>query len=105
MTAKGYSFTAKPTDYASRFKLVFQCTGVEENLDDATTVNFAFQREDELIVNGEGFLQLFDVTGRCLMTADVHGEQSSLILPPIATGVYLLRLSGTQVKVQKIIIQ
>ena len=106
LAAEEYQFEGKTSDYKSRFKLVFQCTGVDENTDDeATNVSFAFQHEDELIVNGEGFLQLFDVTGRCLMTADVHGEQSSLILPPIATGVYLLRLSGTQVKVQKIIIQ
>lgn len=106
LTTDEYTYEGKKTDYHSRFKLVFQCTGVDENTDDdATNVNFAFQHEDELIVNGEGFLQLFDVTGRCLMTADVHGEQSSLVLPPIATGVYLLRLSGDQVKVQKIIIQ
>ena len=106
LTTNEYQFEGKTSDYKSRFKIVFQCTGVDENTDDdATNVNFAFQHEDELIVNGEGFLQLFDVTGRCLMTADVHGEQSSLSLPPIATGVYLLRLSGDQVKVQKIIIQ
>ena len=106
LSATEYKFEGKTTDYHSRFKLVFQCTGVEENLDDATTVNFAFQREDELIVNGEGQLEMFDITGRRLMDTQAVGEQSHYSLPKVAAGVYLLRLSSNQqVKIQKIILQ
>ena len=106
LSANEYKFEGKTTDYHSRFKLVFQCTGVEENTDDATTVNFAFQHEDELIVNGEGQLEMFDITGRRLMNTQAVGEQSHYSLPKVAAGVYLLRLSSNQqVKIQKIILQ
>ena len=106
LSATEYKFEGKTTDYHSRFKLVFQCTGVEENTDDATTVNFAFQHEDELIVNGEGQLEMFDITGRRLMNTQAVGEQSHYSLPKVAAGVYLLRLSSNQqVKIQKIILQ
>ena len=59
-----YTFDANTTDYASRFKLVF-ATG--NNLGD----DFAFISDGNIIVNGNGTLQVFDVTGRMINSSDV----------------------------------
>jgi hypothetical protein len=102
-----YIFEAKTSDYKSRFKLVFDCVGVEEyEEDDLNSATFAFQMGDELIINGEGMLQMFDVSGRCLMSTQTMGQQSSVSLPKTAAGLYLLRLTtNSQVKVQKMVIK
>ena len=109
LTTDEYRFEAKTTDYVSRFKLVFNCTGIDEpevpEPVEGPTV-FAFLMGDELIVNGEGTLQLFDMNGRCLMTTQAVGQQSSVSLPKVSAGIYLLRLTGDkQVKVQKMVIK
>ena len=109
LTTDEYKFEGKTTDYKSRFKLVFDCTGIDEpetpEPDEGPTV-FAFQMGDELIVNGEGMLQMFDLNGRCLMTRQAVGQQSSVSLPQVAAGMYLLRLtSNKQVRVQKMVIK
>jgi hypothetical protein len=59
-----YTFTAKTTDYESRFKLVFSIC------EDANGDNeaFAFISNGNIIVNGEGTLQVFDVLGHQLVT-------------------------------------
>lgn len=102
-----YVFSATTDDYESRFKLVFQYTGVEEN-DDASTslASFAFFNGDELIVNGEGRLECIDLQGRRLFVTDVYGTQNHVTLPDYASGLYLLHLSnGKQTKVQKIVVK
>ena len=109
LTTDEYKFEGKASDYNSRFKLVFDCTGIDEpeapEPDEGPTV-FAFQMGDELIVNGEGVLQMFDLNGRCLMTRQAVGQQSSVSLPQVAAGMYLLRLtSNKQVRVQKMVIK
>ena len=94
-----YTFEARTTDYASRFKLVF-ATGNDDSSSD-----FAFVSNDEIIVNGEGMLQMFDVTGRTVYTAKVN---SAFRIPHSAftSGVYVLQLTnGDDVKTQKIVIQ
>ena len=106
LTADEYRFEGKTTDYHSRFKLVFECTGLEENEDTTSPDHFAFQFGDELVVNGEGLLQMFDAQGRCLLMTQAVGSQTNINLPKVAAGVYLLRLTGNnQVKVQKMVIK
>ena len=109
LRATEYRFEGRTTDYASRFKLVFNVTGIEEPDDPApplVATSFAFQFGDELIVTGEGTLQMFDLNGRCLLSTKAVGEQSSVSLPSVAAGMYLLRLTGnTETKVQKLIIK
>ena len=109
LRATEYHFEGKTTDYKSRFKLVFEVTGLEEeddNEDDnGSTINFAFRMGDEIVVNGEGYFELFDVQGRRLTAKHLAGAQSSVSLPNVAAGVYLLRLtSDKQVKTQKMVI-
>ena len=107
LTTDEYIFEAKTSDYKSRFRLVFDCVGVEEyEEDDLNSATFAFQMGDELVINGEGMLQMFDISGRCLMSTQTMGQQSSVSLPKTAAGLYLLRLTtNSQVKVQKMVIK
>ena len=111
LRASEYRFTSKVGDYLSRFKLVFRCVGIDEDYepDDPDGYNnqtiFAFQSGDEVIVNGSGHLDVFDVLGRCLLSTTLAGETNSVSLPRSSAGVYLLRLTNNkQTKVQKMVI-
>jgi hypothetical protein len=93
-----YTFQAKTTDYTSRFKLVFavndgSSTGSE---------TFAFISNGNLIVNGEGMLQVIDMMGRVIVSRDAARYVSTNGMAP---GVYVLRLiNGDSVRTQKIVI-
>jgi hypothetical protein len=104
-----YRFTANPDDYKSRFRLVLDYTGVEENENAETaeaSATFAFQMNDELVVNGEGQLQMFDLTGRQVISTNTSGTQSRVMLPNIGAGMYVLRMNGKNgIKTQKIVIR
>lgn len=109
LTDTVYRFTSTTNDYKSRFKLVFQYTGIDEPDDDddeSGAQTFAFFMGNELVVNGEGFLQIFDVNGRLLDSNNLIGLQSTVRLPNMAAGVYMLRLTNREgTRTQKIIIQ
>ncbi|MCR4849337.1 MAG: T9SS type A sorting domain-containing protein [Bacteroidales bacterium] len=95
-----YTFDAKTSDYASRFKLVF--TGKVDNPDDHD--DFAFISNGEIIVLGEGTLQIFDVLGRNITSVETsyYGVSTNGMAP----GIYVLRLiDGEKVRVQKIMLQ
>ena len=64
---------------------------------------FAFITNGEIIINGEGFLQVIDMTGRIIIDRDgVHTVSTN----GMTLGVYVLRLiNGEMVKTQKIVIQ
>ena len=97
--APSYTFTAKTTDYTSRFKLVFavndgSSTGSE---------TFAFISNGNLIVNGEGMLQVIDMMGRVIVSRDAARYVSTNGMAP---GVYVLRLiDGDSVRTQKIVVR
>ena len=100
-----YKFSSSTSDYASRFKLVFGYTGIEEDTEAEAAPTFAFMMGDEMVVNGEGVLQVFDVNGRLVMSRELHGVQSTVMLPNVANGVYMLRLTeGMQSRVQRMVI-
>ena len=93
-----YSFEAKTTDFESRFKLVF-ATGNGEGDD-----NFAFISNGEIIVYGEGLLQVIDMMGRVIVTVD--GRTRCVPTNGMTAGVYVLRLiNGDDVKTQKMVIE
>ncbi len=98
LTTPSYTFSARNDDYASRFKLVF---GSNDN--DNQNEDFAFISNGEIIVNGEGTVQVIDMMGRQIVTSDINH------LVPIANlvpGIYVLRLiNDGNVKTQKIIIK
>ena len=95
-----YTFTAKTTDYASRFRLVF---GAQQNGASTSSATFAFVCNGQIIVNGEGTVQVVDMTGRVMISKDGVRSISTVGLKP---GVYMMRLidaNGT--RVQKIVIE
>ena len=96
-----YTFTSAEGDKPGRFTIVFGIDNVEENL-----VNdvFVYQYEDELVVDGNGTLQIFDVLGRFVGSHEVHGSER-ISLSAFNTGVYVLRMVGENVKTQKIVVR
>ena len=94
-----YSFEAKTTDYANRFKLVF-------STDNAANDHFAYFSNGSLVINNEGnaTLQVIDVMGRIVKSESINGCDNVSVNG--ATGVYMLRLvNGDNVKVQKIVVK
>ena len=103
LVTPSYSFEARTTDYADRFKLVFaHLTSVEEN--DAEPFAF-FSNGSFIIVNqGNATLQVLDMNGRILQSETING--SSSVNVNAAAGTYMLRLvNGDNMKVQKVIVK
>ena len=96
-----YVFTATPQDKASRFivRLAYKAGNVT-SYDDS----FAYQNGSDIIVNGEGELQIFDVMGRMVAKRHINGVET-MCTSSLQTGVYILRLAGNDIKTQKIIIK
>lgn len=90
-TDNEYTFTASSADRYDRFVLVFG-NASENDI-------FAYQSGSDIIVTGEGELQVFDVMGRMVATQYINGIQT--INTP-QTGVYIFRLNG---KTQKIVVK
>ena len=89
-----YTFIGTPTDREDRFKLVFSSPN-DSNID-----IFAYQSGNEIVVSGEGELQVFDVMGRLIMTKRINGVET--VRKPSQTSVYIFRLNG---KTQKIVVR
>ena len=97
-----YTFTAKTTDYESRFKLVFSA---DEDVCEPNEA-FAFISNGNIIVNGEGTLQIFDILGHQLFTKQLSTLNSQLSTLNYKSGVYVLRLiDGDTIRTQKIVIE
>ena len=103
-----YTFSAKKTDYASRFRLVFSACGDADGDNDAP---FAFVSNGEIILvgtvgdAGTASLQIVDVMGRVCRDAMIASPNHHVSTNGIASGVYVLRLiNGDDVKTQKIVI-
>ena len=95
-----YSFEAKMTDYASRFKLVFVCEDANDDND------FAFFCNGNYIIKNDGnaTLQVVDMTGRIVKSETINGSTNVNI--NAVPGVYMLRLvNGESVKTQKIVVK
>ena len=98
-----YSFEARTTDYASRFKLVFSTICGDADGDNEA---FAFYSNGSWIISNEGdaTLQVIDVNGRILSNETVNGSVSKAV--NAAPGVYVIRLiNGDDVKTQKIVVE
>ena len=91
-----YTFNATTNDNADRFRLVFDFnnyTGVDENY---TGEIFAYQNGNDIYVNGNGELQVFDVMGRMVATQYINGVESVNVK---LQGVYIFRLNGNTQKI------
>ena len=106
LTSESYTFTATTDDYKSRFKLMFAYTGIDENEDTELAEVFAFVHDGNLIVNGEGMLEVIDMCGRCIVNTELTDAQNTVSLPQTASGLYVLRLiNDNKSKVQKIVVR
>ena len=96
LATPSYSFEANTADYASRFRLVF-------SVNNANSEQFAFISNGEIVLDGQGTVQVFDVTGRIIGS---YYNATRIATENMAAGVYMLRLiNGSDVKTQKIVIK
>ena len=58
---------------------------------------FAYQNGNDIVVNGEGELQVFDMMGRMVMNQHINGVQT--IAKPNQTGVYIFKLNAMTQKI------
>jgi hypothetical protein len=101
-----YSFEAKATDYASRFRLVFSANETDAPSTESETFAFLNNNANLTIfgIEGEATLQVVDVLGHVLSSEQFRGSCEKQL--NVAPGVYMLRLiNGDNVKVYKIIIK
>jgi len=110
LATPSYTFNARKTDYASRFKLVFDATGIEENGASTGSATFAYYNGSEWVIDGAStgsatcILQVIDMMGRVLSSESINGTTTKAI--NAAQGIYMLRLvNGNDVKVQKIVVR
>ena len=91
-----YTFVGSVADSKDRFVIALDPSYSTDSGNDA----FAYQSGDEIVVDGDGELQIFDLMGRMVMTQHVNGVET--IEKPATTGVYIMRLNE---KTQKIVIK
>ena len=108
LATSSYAFEADPSQYESRFKIVIgDWKDVEENEvpEPVEGPTFAYQSGDEIIVDGEGLLEVVDMLGRVVVSRDAS-QASGLSTAGMTPGVYVLRLNdGKGTRIQKIIIK
>lgn len=93
-----YTFVGSPSDRQARFIITFNGSEHFESSDNSI---FAYQSGNDIIVNGEGELQVFDVMGRMIMQKHVNGVETWRAAS-LQTGVYILKLNENT---QKIVIK
>ena len=91
-----YTFIGSPADRQARFKIRFDDSDSSDGSE-----NFAYQNGSDIIVSGEGELQIFDVMGRMVAKQQINGVQT-MCTSSLQTGVYIFKLEG---KTQKIVIR
>lgn len=93
-----YTFHATGNEIDNRFKIIFrEIAGIDENYENT---QFAYIAGDNLIVRGEGTLQIFDMAGRMIETLELSGVET--VRKPSQTGMYILKLNG---QTQKIVVR
>ena len=98
--SNSYTFEAKPSDYASRFRLEFNVTGVEDNAASTSSASFACMSNGNLVIDhieGEAILQIIDMTGRSISSEKVNGNYNKHL--NLNAGVYVLNLNGMTQKI------
>ena len=102
-TLASYTFTAKTTDYESRFKLVFSADEYVCEPNEA----FAYISNGNIVITtdmGDATLQIVDVMGR--VVASYGGHTRCVSTSGMTAGVYVLRLiDGENVRTQKIVVE
>ena len=85
---------------SSRFVVKFS---LKDGIDDDE--NFAFQAGNELIINAEGKVQIFDVLGRMVYNNDVENANHRIDVSNFNNATYIVRcISDKNVRTQKVVI-
>lgn len=92
-----YTFIGSPSDRKDRFTLNLTYDADIEEVE-ANTV-FVYQNGNDIVVNGEGELHVFDMMGRMVMTTTVNGVET---VNGLNNGVYVFRMGG---KTQKVVVR
>ena len=95
-----YSFIGSPADNGNRFTVKL---GISHSNGQSDSEHFVYQSGNELVINGEGTLQIFDVLGRVVISEEVHGQ--TVNVGNLSTGAYIVRLTGESVMTQKIVVR
>ena len=109
LATPSYTFNAKTTDYASRFKLMFGANnedGPSTGSGTEGSETFAYFNGSEWVVDAsnDAMIQIVDMMGRVLVS--YSGRIQCVPTNGMAQGVYVLRLiQGNNVKTQKIIVE
>lgn len=93
-----YSFIGSPSDKENRFIVRLRYISVDNFTDEV----FAYQSGNEIVVSGNGLLQVYDAIGRMVYNQRVDGFET-IRIP--SNGVYIFRLIGDEVRTQKIIVK
>ena len=103
MLLEDYNFTATTSKKENTDRFIVRFTFKSDVATESE--RFAYQSGDELIIEDEGTVQLFDVTGRMLHISDVKSRGERINVGQLNKAAYILRLvNGEGVKVQKVII-
>ena len=98
MMTNSYSFTTTPKENGNRFSLRF-ATGKGADGQE----NFVYQSGSELIINGEGHLQIIDLMGRVIYNNEVVNDNNRIDISRFNKGAYIIRMINEEcVKTQKI---
>ena len=102
-----YTFTAKTTDYESRFRLVFAAKGQDGPSTGSGTFAFIDANGNIIITDEDACnasLQVVDVMGRVIRCRDA--VPASIPTTGMTPGIYILRLiNGDNVRTQKIVVK
>ncbi len=96
-----YNFIGTPQDIDSRFVVRMQLSQISNDSENSI---FAYQSGNDIIVEGNGELQIFDVMGRLVSIMRVN-DVETWNTASVPTGVYIFRLVGDDVKTQKIVVK
>lgn len=94
-----YTFVGSPSDRNDRFVLRLNYNAA--NIDAESDI-FAYQNGADIIISGTGELQIFDIMGHQVSTQRINGVETINVS---TQGVYILRLVGTEIKTQKIVVR
>lgn len=101
MLKSNYEFSVYSSEEKhDRFTVKFRKKSIAENN------SFVYQSGEELIINAEGFVQIFDVMGRIIYSNNVSCDNNRINISNINSATYVIRLiNGNEVKTQKVIVQ
>lgn len=100
-----YRFFAKTNNKPNRFELEYK-SGLKQFKEKplAFKDNFGYYSNGEIVINGTGDLQVFDLNGRLIKSETVNGD--ARIQVNAAAGVYMMQLiTNDSVKTQKVVVK